>query len=159
MLSIRTILHPTDFSDFSKYAFQLASALARDHRARLIVAHVVSEPTSVSTAAEKYVDYMDVKEKLEQIQARSKIRLQHRLLAGDPVEEICWLAKETRTRLIVMGTHGRSGLSRLLVGSVAEQVIRHAPCPVLTVKTPLRIVRRKRVGTGRATRRYQAGSA
>jgi K+-sensing histidine kinase KdpD len=66
------------------------------------------------------------------------------LLVGDPVREICRLARENRTGLIVMGTHGRTGVNRLLMGSLAEQVMRKAPWPVLTVKTPLRIVPRRR---------------
>ena len=148
MLSIRTILHPTDFSDFSAYAFQLACSLARDHGARLLVVHVIPEPrvpmggVMTPPPAEEYAE---AKEKLEQIKARHpKIRLQRRLLVGDPVREICRLAKEWKTGLIVMGTHGRTGLNRLLMGSVTEQVIRKTTWPVLTVRSPLRIVRRRR---------------
>ena len=90
-------------------------------------------------------EYAEAKEKLEQIKLRDpKIRLRRRLLVGDPVREICRLAKEWKTGLIVMGTHGRTGLNRFLVGSVAEQVIRKASWPVLTVRSPLRIVRRRR---------------
>ena len=148
MLSIRTILHPTDFSDFSAYAFQLACSLARDHGARLLVVHVIPEPrmpmggVMTPPPAEEYAE---AKEKLERIKARHpKIRLQRRLLVGDPVREICRLAKEWKTGLIVMGTHGRKGLNRLLMGSVTEQVIRKATWPVVTVRSPLRIVRRRR---------------
>jgi len=59
------------------------------------------------------------------------------LKEGDPATEIVRLAKETKSDLIVMGTHGRTGFGRILMGSVAEQVVRKAPCPVVTVKTPL----------------------
>ena len=90
-------------------------------------------------------DYPEAQKQLEQIQAANpKIRLDRRLTAGDPVAEICRLARESKTRLIVMGTHGRKGLNRLLMGSVAEQVVRKADCPVLTVRLPIRIRRRRR---------------
>jgi nucleotide-binding universal stress UspA family protein len=146
MLSIRRILHPTDFSDSSKQAFRLACALAHDHRARLIVVHVL--PDGMVPLNEMMTplreEHAEVKRQLEQVQARDpKLRLEHRLLFGDPVVEICRLAKETKAGLIVMGTHGRSGLSRFLMGSVAEQVVRKAACPVLTVRTLIRIVRRR----------------
>jgi nucleotide-binding universal stress UspA family protein len=60
----------------------------------------------------------------------------HRLLTGDPASEIVNLAKSEQADLIVLGTHGRTGLARLLMGSTAEQVLRHAPCPVLAIKEP-----------------------
>jgi nucleotide-binding universal stress UspA family protein len=62
--------------------------------------------------------------------------LEHRLVEGDAATVILQVATEIKCDLIVMGTHGRTGLSRLLMGSVAEQVVRNASCPVLTVKTP-----------------------
>jgi nucleotide-binding universal stress UspA family protein len=149
MLSIRTILHPTDFSDSSKQAFQLACSLARDHGARLVVVHVVPEPRvplgGIMTPPPAE-DYPEVKKQLQEIRATGpKIRIDRRLAVGDPVREICRLAKNTKTRLIVMGTHGRKGLNRFLMGSVAEQVVRKAECPVLTVRLPIRIVRRRKV--------------
>jgi nucleotide-binding universal stress UspA family protein len=64
------------------------------------------------------------------------ISYEHRLAMGDPATEIVRVAKEEHVSLIVMGTHGRSGFTRLLLGSVAELVIRHANCPVLTYKAP-----------------------
>lgn len=140
MLSIQTIVHPTDFSDFSNHAFELACALAQDHGSRLIVVHVLPK-AAVRRSAEKQ---SEAKDNLEQIKAIDpKLRLERLLLVGDPVKAICRLATKTRSRLIVMGTHGRTGLTRLLMGSVAEEVIRHAPCPVVVVKGPLRFLRRK----------------
>jgi nucleotide-binding universal stress UspA family protein len=65
-----------------------------------------------------------------------ELRLETKMVEGHPAETICRVAKEEGCDLIVMGTHGRSGLGRLLLGSVAEQVLREAACPVLTVKMP-----------------------
>jgi nucleotide-binding universal stress UspA family protein len=65
-----------------------------------------------------------------------KVRVEHRLEEGDPVAQILRVADETGCDLIVLGTHGRTGLNRLLMGSVAEKVVRWASCPVLTVKAP-----------------------
>jgi nucleotide-binding universal stress UspA family protein len=64
------------------------------------------------------------------------VNVEHQLKAGDAVAEILSMARHLPCDLIVLGTHGRTGLDRLLMGSVAEQIVRKAPCPVLTVKTP-----------------------
>ena len=69
----------------------------------------------------------------------SNVPVERRLLAGDPADAIIRLAESEHIDLIVMGTHGRRGLSRLLMGSVAESVVRVAPCPVLTVKQPVMV--------------------
>jgi nucleotide-binding universal stress UspA family protein len=138
---IQNILHPTDFSERSEYALQLASALARDYGARLLVLHVAA-PTLVvygvgmiDSQSEKIRD--EVRKKFQELQARdAKLRLETRLAVGDAAGQIVGIAREAKSDLIVMGTHGWTGLSRLLMGSVAEQVARNAPCPVLTVKTP-----------------------
>src|SRR5262249_33247405 len=78
----------------------------------------------------------DAKLQLRKIQAPAEVRVEHRLAEGDAAAEILRVARETNCDLVVMGTHGRKGLGRLLMGSVAEQVVRKAPCPVLTLKTP-----------------------
>jgi nucleotide-binding universal stress UspA family protein len=76
--------------------------------------------------------------KLNELARReSKVQVEDQLVEGDAAIEILRLAEDTKCDLIVMGTHGRTGLGRLLMGSVAEQVVRKARCPVLTVKTPL----------------------
>jgi nucleotide-binding universal stress UspA family protein len=142
MLPIRTIVHPTDFSESSDAAFRLACSAARDYGARLLVLHVVRPPPAVAFEAgsmlvepEGYRD--ELWERLSRLQPRhANVRLEHRLAEGDPAGEILDLARESGCDLIVMGTHGRTGLGRLLLGSVAEQVVRKAPCPVLTVKAP-----------------------
>jgi nucleotide-binding universal stress UspA family protein len=144
MLSIQTILHPTDFSARSEYAFRLACALARDHGARLIVLHVVPPPQSVGydempITSPLSPDYKkELEDKLRRFMAVDpNLRVAGRLEEGFPADEILRTAQETKADLIVMGTHGRTGLGRLLMGSVAEQVMRKAACPVLTVKTPV----------------------
>jgi universal stress protein A len=130
---VTTILHPTDFSERSGYALRLACSLARDLRARLFVLHVV--PSSL--AAEKRAFGEDMSAELSRMEIPNlELPVQRRLEEGDPATEICRVAKEAGCELIAMGTHGRTGLGRLLMGSVAEHVVRRAPCPVLTVKAP-----------------------
>ncbi len=139
MLELRTILHPTDFSERSAPAFDLACSLARDHGARLIVLHVVSRPVAQGDVMRAHSDqhHDEMWNALQGLQAPDKrVVIEHRLADGEPHAEILRVALESDCDLIIMGTHGRTGLGRLLVGSVAEQVLRQAPCPVLTVKTP-----------------------
>ena len=145
MLPIRTILHPTDFSAHSEYAFRLASSLARDYGARLIELHVLERPLfihgGVMTAPPEppppEEQRQAIREQLQRIKATDPaISIEHLLEEGDPATGILQVAKERSCDLIVMGSHGRTGLGRLLLGSVAEQVVRKAPCPVLTVKLP-----------------------
>jgi nucleotide-binding universal stress UspA family protein len=147
MLPIRTVLHPTDFSQHSDYAFRLACSLARDHGARLMVLHVLERPlltyTGVMTAPPPPPPSVEqrqaVQEQLHRIKPPdSAIVVEHLLEEGDPATAILQVAQERRCELIVMGTHGRTGLPRLLMGSVAEQIVRKAPCPVLTVRLPQR---------------------
>jgi len=142
MLAIKMILHPTDFSERSDFAFGLACALARDYGARLHVLHVGSGPVMVPVEGivppepERYQDELTAK--LHEMRAEAPdIPVEHQLLfVGDPAAEILRVAQAINSDLIVMGTHGRTGLGRLLMGSVAEQVVRKAACPVLTVKVP-----------------------
>lgn len=141
MLPIRRILQPTDFSEWSEVAFRLATALARDYGASLIVLHVASNPAMVMAdgiippAVDDAKD--SLREELQRIQTPdTSVHLIHRLEEGNPASEILRVAQAVGADLIVMGTHGRRGLKRLLMGSVAEQVVRNSPCPVLTVKTP-----------------------
>jgi nucleotide-binding universal stress UspA family protein len=141
MLPVRTILHPTDFSERSDHAFRLACALARDCGARLFVLHVLRSPLVFYGSEAPPPGAGRTEEegwnKLRQLQARATgVQVVSCLAEGDPAEAILRAARETRCDLILMGTHGRTGLGRLLMGSVAEQVVRKAPCAVLTVKAP-----------------------
>jgi nucleotide-binding universal stress UspA family protein len=142
MFSIRTILHPTDFSEPSEFAFRVAGALARDHQAQLIILHVAPMPAFAFGQAivlPEHDGYPDaLEDKIQQFQSSDyPIPLDYQTREGNPAGAILQVAKEAHADLIVMGTHGRRGLSRLLMGSVAEQVVRDASCPVLTVKTPV----------------------
>lgn len=134
----KKILFPTDFSEASQAAFDHAVMLARDTGATLLIAHV-DEPTLPYTEA--YVALPDTTEETRQrlqaiVPLDATIHCEHRLLRGDAAQEIVRLANEEQVDLIVMGTHGRTGLRRLLMGSVAEAVVRHAACPVYTIKQP-----------------------
>jgi nucleotide-binding universal stress UspA family protein len=139
MLPIKRILHPTDFSDRSDNAFQVACALARDHNASLVVLHVVAPQVLYSegfSSAEPATGKLP-RMRLRSVQAYDPaVKLEHHLAEGNPAAEILRVARETGCDLIVLGTHGWSGLGRMLMGSVAEEVVRKAHCPVLTVKTP-----------------------
>jgi nucleotide-binding universal stress UspA family protein len=142
MLAIKTILHPTDFSERAAFAFRLACSLARDYSARLVVLHVAEPPMAVAGEGmlllPAAVEMRPLHERLQQLRPDDpKIQVDHRLVQGDAATAILWMADETKCDLIVIGTHGRTGLGRLLMGSVAEQVVRRAPCPVVTVKTAL----------------------
>lgn len=139
MLPFKTILFATDFSPASKVAFEVAGALARDYRARIIALHVI-EPVRIGFS--EYTAYVGPDEdkghamaNLEAIKAPSpRVTIEHRLLEGEPAAVIAETAAEIGADLVVMGTHGRTGLTRLVMGSVAEEVLRRAPCPVLTVR-------------------------
>ena len=142
MLALHSILHPTDFSENAHTAFQLACTLAHDYDARLVVVHVTPPQTMLYTEAvvpPRHLETLQlVREKLEQVvPTPADLAMEHHLLVGDPATEILQIAEEQKCDMIVMGTHGHRGLTRLLMGSVAEQIIRRAPCPVLTVKLPV----------------------
>jgi nucleotide-binding universal stress UspA family protein len=142
MLPMRTILVPTDFSCLSANAFAIAASLAREAGARVILLHVLGEPSfAEETGLIPYEPEMhrdEVLDKLEQQAAHCPgLRLQRRLVQGKPVPEILRAAHQSKCDLIVMGTHGETGLRRLLMGSVAEGVARKAPCPVISVRTSI----------------------
>jgi nucleotide-binding universal stress UspA family protein len=144
MLPIRVILCPTDFSEPSKLAFRLGCALAHDYGARVVVLHVVEPPPFVTYGEiEKVLQlpegyHQQLEEGLREFRAPDpRVQVEHCLREGDPVVEILSLAQDRGCDVIAMGTHGRTGLAHFLMGSVAEQVVRKAGCPVLTVKGPL----------------------
>jgi nucleotide-binding universal stress UspA family protein len=142
MFTIRTILYPTDFSEQSRPAFELACSLARDYGATLVVQHVFQLPLLVpidGVLMPTPVESMDqCRSRLDQLRPTDpRVTVRHRLTEGDPAEEILKAIAGEKADLVVIGTHGRGGLTRFLVGSVAEAVLRKAPCPVLTVRAPL----------------------
>src|SRR5262249_22057556 len=122
MLAVHTILHPTDFSERSQFAFWLACSLARDYGARLVVLHAVTVPTVVYAEGVVPVDpealRIAAEGQLDRLQPPwANVRAEKRLVEGDAVEEILRAAQDTSADLIVLGTHGRTGLGRLLMGS------------------------------------------
>lgn len=141
-MKMHTILYTTDFSESSKMAFSLAYSLARDHQARLVVLHVVPAGTYeiVNLAQLGHGESMgqfedDIRHELQQFRPPdNRVPMEYKLANGDPVASIVKEAEDTRCDLIVLGTHGRTGFRRVLMGSVAEHVMRTAPCPVLVVK-------------------------
>lgn len=137
--SPRVILHTTDFSEASRPALGLARDLARDHDATLFVVHIVDSAMGRSEVGVIGSTLDQVRSRVEQLVASlqrgdSALKVQGRVEEGLPTDAILDLAKELRADLIVMGSHGRTGVGRVLVGSVAERVARSAPCPVLLLK-------------------------
>lgn len=147
MNEIQTILHPTDFSESASHAQRLARSLARDHEARLVLLHVIPAPYPVISglpvggvipAEEPGIrNINEFRNKVETDHPNAEgLTIDYRVVEGDPVDAILSVADDEDAALIVMGSHGRTGLERVLMGSVAEKVVRKAPCSVLTVKTP-----------------------
>lgn len=140
-MTTRKILFPTDFSHTGDAALELATALARERGATLVIVHV-EEPPAAYGGGEMYYGMPepatdDLEQMLKEVVPTTPdVAFEHRLITGDPASAIAKLAEEENMELIVMGTHGRTGLMRLLMGSVAEAVVRHASCPVLTYKQP-----------------------
>jgi nucleotide-binding universal stress UspA family protein len=137
MIRVRKILYATDFSPNSNQAYFHAVALAESHGASLTILYVYPGGFGAPETAGDSEDRSYWQEQLEQIRpVNENIRTHHVLLEGDPASEIVDFARDASIDLIVMGTHGRTGLERLLMGSVAEKVMRDAPCSVLVVKLP-----------------------
>ena len=145
MTTFRRILHPTDFSRASAPALRRAVALARACRAPLVLLHVMTPPSPFigeGTPPSSYADLLilarrSAKRRLAAALARARrerVRAQAVFTEGLPADEILRAARRTRADLIVMGTHGRTGVSRVFMGSVAERVVRESRCPVLTVR-------------------------
>lgn len=148
----KRILVPHDFSECAAHAVEIAALEARAHGARIVLLHVVEVMPQFGRDSTMMVrpgttEHMSVtsyhlqtgEAELEPIAAElraSGIEVTLDVRAGVPVEEIQRCAKERAVDAIVMGTHGRTGLSRMIAGSVAERVVRASPVPVLTVRHP-----------------------
>lgn len=133
MFKLKAIVHPTDFSRPAEKAFEFARTLARGSDSELIVVHVAPVPS--------LLERKGYREKVETALRRMTesdptVRMRWVLLAGDPVPEILWMAREGLCDLIVMGTRGLTGLRRLLTPSVTAKIRRESPCPVVTVTVP-----------------------
>jgi nucleotide-binding universal stress UspA family protein len=139
MIRIKKILYPTDFSSYSNQAYFHAITLAENHRASLTVLFVYNpdKTTTPGSQGDEVADRRYWQNQLEQIRPiDAAIPVTHILLEGDPATEIVRYGRDAAVDLIVMGTHGRTGVERLVLGSVAEKVLRDAPCSVLVVKLP-----------------------
>lgn len=133
MIHVRKILYATDFSSYSTPAYFHAVGLAEAYRASLAVAYVFTPGKDGQTPADRTF----WRGQIESVRpANPKIPVSHVFLEGDPAAELVRYAADAGIDLIVMGTHGRTGVERLLMGSVAEKVLRDAPCSVLVVKLP-----------------------
>jgi nucleotide-binding universal stress UspA family protein len=140
MFAIRKVLVPTDFSNQARFAFNLACSLASAHQAEVVVLHVVPPPLTwgevvARRGPDSYEEQLWEEYLLPLRPTEPGVRVSHRLEEGNPEVMIVRVAADLGCDLIVMGTHGRTGLPRLLMGSVAEHVLRCASCPVMTVST------------------------
>jgi universal stress protein A len=130
MLAVKTLLHPTDLTEASRHAFDLACQIARDRGARVFVLHVVPPPNWHSTEVALGNPLAGYRESALDIPVETRVE------KGDPADVILRKAEEMNCDLIVMGTHGRTGLSRWLTGHVVDAVAQTAACAVLTMRCP-----------------------
>ena len=143
------ILVPTDFSTASDAVLPQAEALAKQKSASLLILHV-EEPPLAYGSGELYYGLPEpnserILKMLEDVRpADPTVAFTHRLTMGDPAGEIVRIAAEEGVEMIVLGTHGRSGMTRMLMGSVAETVVRRAPCPVLVYRAAAETLVRRR---------------
>jgi nucleotide-binding universal stress UspA family protein len=141
---VKRILVPTDFSDASKKAFPYATALARKFGAAITLVHVV--PTHLALSLSQLGVMLEEKRLIERARQElprfreaeldPHLQISTLVLAGGPTYGICQTAESEAADLIVMATHGHTALQRFVIGSVAEHVLREAPCPVLVVREP-----------------------
>jgi len=146
MITLKNILVPTDFSDCSDAAMRYGLELARAFDAKLHLLHVVQDPYTQPWAAEAFPaaigdllsDWQQQSEKRLQecVPAEDRARVKVTCAIASPFTEILRYAAAEHVDLIVMGTHGRGPVAHMLLGSVAEKIVRRAPCPVLTVRQP-----------------------
>jgi nucleotide-binding universal stress UspA family protein len=149
----KTILFPTDFSTASDAALVHAETIARQTGARLLIVHV-EEPPLAYGGGELYYglpepDSERILKMLEDVKPSDpSVPYAHRLTMGDPAGEVVRIATDENAEMIILGTHGRTGMTRLLMGSVAEAIVRRAPCPVLVYREVAeRLARKKAAAT------------
>ena len=144
-MQIKTILFPTDFSNGARAAMDHALSLAKDYQAKLILLYVIQD----ISIAEWYIpSTLSVTDLVEDMQRSANAEMdrwgtevsakaadvEKMVVRGVPFVEIIKTAKEKNVDMIVIGTHGRTGIDHMLFGSTAEKVVRKAPCPVLSVR-------------------------
>lgn len=139
-MNTKTILIPVDFSNAEKMALKCATSLAKEHGGQLLIVHVQEMPRAYGGEMYYGIPEPSVEELWSMLRdvelPDPSIAVEYRLLSGDPAREIVRLANEEKVDLIVVGSHGRTGLARALLGSIAEAIIRKANCPVLVCKPP-----------------------
>ncbi len=146
-MEIKRILFPTDFSEGAMNALPYAVDMVRHYGAKLYMIHVIHDLIAVSGLHIPHISVDEIykemaaaaKKELEEfgeIERRDAKNIEYAILRGVPYEEILKFVDKNNIDLIVIGTHGRKGLDRVLFGSTAERVVRNAPCPVLTVRGP-----------------------
>jgi len=144
-MQIKTILFPTDFSNGARAAMDHAASLAQDYHARLILLYVIQDISIAEWYIPSSLSVADLLEDMQKsatkemdkwaVEVSAKVKdVEKMVVRGVPFVEIIRTAKDTQADLIVIGTHGRTGIDHLLFGSTAEKVVRKAPCPVLTVR-------------------------
>ncbi len=144
-LRLEKILVPVDFSDFSEEALHKGLGLAEDYGATLLVLHVMLEPQT-SMPYEVYVDWEKIKAEVSEDSEKhmsrlitddlkQRVNIEPIIAWGDPALKILQVAKDKGVDLIVMATHGRTGLSRVFMGSVADRIVRKAHCPVMVIRS------------------------
>ena len=144
-MQIKTILFPTDFSQGARAAMDYAISLAQDYKAKLILLYVVQDisiaewyiPSSISAADLVEDMQKSASREMEKWAAEAATKakdVEQLVVRGVPFVEIIRTAKDKNADLIVIGTHGRTGIDHMLFGSTAEKVVRKSGCPVLTVR-------------------------
>ncbi len=147
MIKIKRILLPTDFSDCAKHAMKYALDFAVERKAKLYILHVIQELSIPAGTEEVMYPVAQIYEDMEREAKKNihrlvpkrfkeKVRVENIIIRGTPYLEIIKAAKKYDIDLITIATHGRTGISHVLLGSTAEKVVRKAPCPVLCVKHP-----------------------
>lgn len=148
MKSFTKILTAIDFSENSDCAFDYALTLATQFNAELTIIHVINEPVDLRGFYVPHISFEQLEKEIEESAIKmmenfcsSKLgtfsNYKTAIVTGIPHDEITSTAAKIEASLIVLGTHGRTGLDRILFGSTAEQVVRSASCPVLTVRLPV----------------------
>ena len=142
-MNIKRILFPTDFSHTGDAALAFATSLARESDGRMIIVHVQEAPMAYGGGEMYYgIPEPSTNELMDMLHdvkpTDSSVPVEYRLTTGDPADAVVRLAEDDNVDLIVLGSHGRTGLTRLLMGSVAEAIVRKAHCPVLVYKQPVR---------------------
>lgn len=142
---LRTILFATDFSECSEAAFAYAVMLSRKFGARLVLLHVINEPVDLRGFYVPHISFETLEAEIEESakkmmaefcarRMQATDRYETVVVSGMPHEEICQHATAQQADIVVIGTHGRSGLDHLLFGSTAEKVVRRSEVPVLTIR-------------------------